>query len=174
MDAILHTIKRTHKKCCNTGSRKIDISKKNELLFEVTDNSKILYSKIGRQDNYLAAFFEGLNYCEIMWFFPAPHIDPVLLYDFPEVDNISVPMDNYMVVYACEDRIKGKKAEAIREFAKRENKKILSLGFYQPFCDEYVLASPLKVLATDTIHGTVFSIKYQKKFGSIIRESNRQ
>lgn len=116
-------------------------------------------------------------------FSPASHIDPVLLYDFPEVDDISVPMENYMVVYAYADRIKGKEAEAIREFAKRENKKILSLGFYQPFCDEYVLVSPLEVLAyikyadyviTDTFHGTVFSIKYQKKFGTIIRDSNRQ
>ena len=116
-------------------------------------------------------------------FLPVSHIDPVLLYDFPEVDNISVPMQNYIVVYAYADRIKGKEAEVIREFAKRENKKILSLGFCQPFCDEYVLASPLEVLAyirhadyviTDTFHGTVFSIKYQKKFGTIIRESNRQ
>lgn len=116
-------------------------------------------------------------------FSPASHIDPVLLYDFPEVDDISVPMENYMVVYAYADRIKGKEAETIREFAKRENKEILSLGFYQPFCDEYVLASPLEVLAyikhadyviTDTFHGTVFSIKYQKKFGTIIRDSNRQ
>lgn len=116
-------------------------------------------------------------------FSPAAHIDPVMLYDFPEVDNISVPIENYMVVYAYADRIKGKEAEAIREFAKRENKKILSLGFYQPFCDEYELASPLEVLAyikhadyviTDTFHGTVFSIKYQKKFGTIIRDSNRQ
>ena len=45
------------------------------------------------------------------------------------------------------------------------------------------MASPLEVLAyirhadyviTDTFHGTVFSIKYQKKFGTIIRDSNRQ
>ena len=116
-------------------------------------------------------------------FSPTSHIDPVLLYDFPEVDSISVPMDNYIVVYAYADRIRGKEAKVIREFAKRENKKILSLGFYQPFCDEYVLASPLEVLAyikhadyviTDTFHGTVFSIKYQKKFGTIIRDSNRQ
>lgn len=116
-------------------------------------------------------------------FSPTSHIDPVLLYDFPEVNSISVSMDNYIVVYAYADRIRGKEAEAIREFAKRENKKILSLGFYQPFCDEYVLASPLEVLAyikhadyviTDTFHGTVFSIKYQKKFGTIIRDSNQQ
>lgn len=114
---------------------------------------------------------------------PQCHIDPVLLYDFPEVDDISVSLKNYIVVYAYADRIKGEEAEAIRRFAEQENKKILSLGFYQPFCDEYILASPLEVLAyikhadyiiTDTFHGTVFSIKYQKKFGTIIRDSNRQ
>lgn len=41
---------------------KLTFRKENEFLFEVTDNNKTLYSKIGRQDNYLAAFFEGLNY----------------------------------------------------------------------------------------------------------------
>ena len=116
-------------------------------------------------------------------FSPISHIDPVLLYDFSEVEEISIPMDNYIVVYAYADRINGKEADAIREFAKQENKKILSLGFYQPFCDQYVLASPLEVLAyikhadyiiTDTFHGTVFSIKYQKNFGTIIRNSNKQ
>lgn len=114
---------------------------------------------------------------------PTCHIDPVLLYDFPEVEDISVPMEDYIVVYAYAGRINGKEAEIIRQFAKREGKKVLSLGFYQPFCDEYVLASPLEVLAyikhadyviTDTFHGTVFSIKYQKKFGTIIRDSNQQ
>lgn len=39
-------------------------------------------------------------------FSPVSHIDPVLLYDFPEVDSISIPMDNYIVVYAYADRIK--------------------------------------------------------------------
>ena len=36
--------------------------KDNEYIFEVTDNNKIVYSETGRQDNYLAAFLEGLNY----------------------------------------------------------------------------------------------------------------
>lgn len=116
-------------------------------------------------------------------FIPESHIDPVLLYDFPEVNKIPISMKDYIVVYAYADRIKGKEAEAIRKFAKQENKKILSLGFYQPFCDQYILASPLEVLAyiknanyviTDTFHGTIFSIKYQKNFGTIIRDSNQQ
>ena len=46
---------------------------------------------------------------------PQCHIDPVLLYDFPEVDDISVSLKNYIVVYAYADRIKGEEAEAIFE-----------------------------------------------------------
>lgn len=111
------------------------------------------------------------------------HIDPVLLYDFPEVNEILVPLHDYIVVYAYAGRIEDAEAEEIRRFAIKHKKKILSLGFYQPFCDEYVLASPLEVLAyiknadyvvTDTFHGSVFSIKYQVPFATIIRESNQQ
>lgn len=111
------------------------------------------------------------------------HIDPVLLYDFPEAQTISVDLKDYIVVYAYAGRINDQEAKAIRRFAEKKNKKLLSLGFWQTFCDDYVLASPLEVLAyirhadyviTDTFHGSVFSIKYQKQFGAIVRDSNRQ
>lgn len=114
---------------------------------------------------------------------PFKHIDPVLLYDFSEVDSISIDIKEYIVVYAYADRITDEEAKAIQTFAKKKNKKILTLGFYQPFCDEYVLAKPLEVLAyikhadyviTDTFHGTIFSIKYQTPFATLVRESNQQ
>lgn len=114
---------------------------------------------------------------------PAQHIDPVLLYDFPEVAEINVMMRDYMVVYAYAGRIRDVEANAICAFARKYNKKILCLGICQPFCDEYILASPLEVLAyikhadyvvTDTFHGTVFSIKYQTPFATIVRDSNQQ
>lgn len=111
------------------------------------------------------------------------HIDPVLLYDFPEVEEIAIPLRDYIVVYAYAGRIRDTEAEEIIRFARKHKKRILCLGFYQPFCDEYILASPLEVLAyikhadyvvTDTFHGSVFSIKYQVPFATIIRESNKQ
>ncbi len=114
---------------------------------------------------------------------PEQHIDPVLLYDFPEVDNIPIEKKDYIVVYAYADRLSATECEAVRAFARKHNKKILSLGFCQPFCDEFVLATPLEVLAyvkhadyviTDTFHGTVFSIKYGKRFATMVRDSNRQ
>jgi hypothetical protein len=92
-------------------------------------------------------------------------------------------MHDYMVVYAYAGRIKEEEAEEIRNFAKKYHKKILSLGFYQPFADEFVMASPIEALAyikhadyvvTDTFHGTVFSIKYQVPFATIVRDSNHQ
>lgn len=110
------------------------------------------------------------------------HIDPVLLYPFDEVSSIDIGLNNYIVVYAYAGRISDEEAKAIRRFADEQNKRIVTLGYYQPFCDEYILASPMEVLAyirnadfviTDTFHGTVFSIKYQKRFGAIIRRSNR-
>ena len=116
-------------------------------------------------------------------FKPERHIDPVLLYNFLEVDDIDISLKDYIIVYAYADRIQEEEATAIRKFAKKKGKKVLSLGFYQPFCDEYVLASPFETLAyvknadyiiTDTFHGTVFSIKYQIPFATIIRESNQQ
>lgn len=114
---------------------------------------------------------------------PIKNIDPVLLYEFQEINDINIDKDNYIIVYAYAGRISDKEANEIRRFAENNNKKILCLGFYQPFCDEYVLASPLEVLAyiknadyviTDTFHGTVFSIKYQVPFATIIRNSNKE
>lgn len=110
------------------------------------------------------------------------HIDPVLLYPFEEVEDYRIPMCDYIIVYAYSGRITDEESRAIRKFADEQNKRIITLGYYQPFCDDFVLASPLEVLAyiknadyviTDTFHGTVFSIKYGKQFGTIIRDSNR-
>lgn len=111
------------------------------------------------------------------------NIDPVLLYDFPEVESIPVDLKDYIIVYAYAGRIQDEEAAVIQKFARARNKKLISLGYWQTFCDDYILASPLEVLAyirnadyviTDTFHGSVFSIKYQKKFGTIVRDSNRQ
>ena len=54
---------------------------------------------------------------------------------------------------------------------------------YQSWCDKQILCTPFELLVyfknadyviTDTFHGTVFSIKYNKKFVTIVRDSNKQ
>ena len=111
------------------------------------------------------------------------NIDPVLLYEFDEVNDINIALDDYLIVYAYAGRINEYEEKEIIKFAKERKLKILTVGFYQPYSDLYILANPLEVLAyfkkakyviTDTFHGTVFSIKYQIPFGTIIRSSNNQ
>lgn len=61
--------------------------------------------------------------------------------------------------------------------------KIICVGCYQNFCDEYVFASPFEVLGyfknaeciiTSTFHGTVMSIKYNKPFVTVVKQYNSQ
>lgn len=112
------------------------------------------------------------------------HIDPVLLYDFgSEMSDVNIDLTDYIILYSYCDRFSEEEAAAAREFARQKNKKLISLGFWQPCCDDYVSASPFEVLAyfskadcviTDTFHGTVLAIKYNKPFVSFVRESNSE
>lgn len=114
---------------------------------------------------------------------PYYHIDPVLLYDFAEEVPNSVPMKDYIIFYAYCERFSEEEGKAARDYAHKHGKKLISLGFWQSCCDEYVKATPFEVLAyfknadcviTDTFHGTIMSVKYNKKFAFLSRESNKQ
>ena len=92
-------------------------------------------------------------------------------------------MKNYVIVYAYSGRINDEEAKVIQDFAHKINKKTLSIGVRQAFTDEYICVDPFTMLAyfknadyvvTDTFHGTVFSIKYQIPFATIIRETNKE
>ena len=114
---------------------------------------------------------------------PAKHIDPVLMFDY---DKYAVPCSerDYIVIYTYPNRIKEKREiDAIRSFAHKHNKKIISIGFYFPWADKTVIPTPFEVLGyikcadyiiTDTFHGTVMSIKMNRPFATLIRSSNKQ
>jgi hypothetical protein len=117
---------------------------------------------------------------------PLMHLDPVLVYDFRnEINKCDINLKDYIVIYTYPNRIKDKnEIQAIRNFAAKNNKKLVSIYCCYPWCDTVLLPqSPFHVLAyfknadyvvTDTFHGTIFSIINKKKFGTIIRESNKQ
>lgn len=109
------------------------------------------------------------------------NIDPVLLYDFHDVELKRPEEQDYILVYAYDMRISPEEGKQIREFAKKHNKKILCVNFYQDFADVCKLVHPLQVLAyfkyadyvvTDTFHGAIMSMKYHKQFGVYVRKSN--
>lgn len=110
---------------------------------------------------------------------PYYHVDPVFLYDYEEEMPKSVPDSNYIVVYAYWDRISQKEAKAIVQFAKKTGKKIVTLCGMQSYMGKFAPANPFEVLSyvknadyviTDTFHGSVFSIKFNKKFATIVRK----
>lgn len=114
---------------------------------------------------------------------PTINIDPVLMFDYsPYIKPIN--KKNYIIIYTYPNRIKDKKEiAAIRTFARKYNKKIISIGFYFSWCDEIVIPDPFEVLGymkeadfiiTDTFHGTVMSLKFNKKFATLVRPTNKQ
>lgn len=114
---------------------------------------------------------------------PYMHIDPVLMFDYlPYVREVG--RKDYMIVYTYPNRIKDiNEINAIKNFAKKHGKKLISIGFYFPWCDETVIPDPFEVLGyikgadyvvTDTFHGSVMSLKFNKSFAALVRSSNSQ
>lgn len=114
---------------------------------------------------------------------PSYNVDPVLMFDYQMYAKEPKEKD-YIIVYSYPNRIKGKEEiEAIKRFAKEKGKKLISICFYFPWCDETVIPHPFEVLGymknasfiiTDTFHGCVMSIKFNKQFVALVRDSNKQ
>lgn len=115
---------------------------------------------------------------------PLINIDPVFLSTYKERIPTNIKDKNYILIYGYDERICEQEIiTVVKKFAKQHNKKIIALGMAQSWCDSTIVPDPFELLAyfenadyivTDTFHGTVFSIKYQKQFVTIIRESNQE
>ncbi len=113
---------------------------------------------------------------------PLIHLDPVFISDYDEnIVNCKFKKP-YLLVYAYSNRITDKKEiKAIKNYAKKNKLEILCVGMQQRWCKNNITASAFELLGyvknatcivTDTFHGTVFSIKYNKRFVSLVRDSN--
>ncbi|KMQ52674.1 hypothetical protein CHISP_0443 [Chitinispirillum alkaliphilum] len=113
---------------------------------------------------------------------PLLHLDPVLVYDYH--DYLSPVNENeYIILYAYPGRMSEEEKEQIVDFSNQKQKKLLSIGCFYPWCDEVLFpTTPFEVLSyfnsadyiiTDTFHGTIFSLKYNKNFCTFVRDSNR-
>ncbi len=115
---------------------------------------------------------------------PEMHVDPVFIYDYTPYVPTKKRNANYIIVYSYPGRISAKdEIDVIKTFAKKKGLSLISIGHYFSWCDETVVPTPFEVLAyfrdaayivTDTFHGSVFSIKYNKNFCTIVRDMNRQ
>lgn len=115
---------------------------------------------------------------------PEINVDPVFLLDYSPYIQLPKRTKPYLLVYAYGNRINDEnEIRAIKKYAKDNNLEIICVGMQQRWCSKNIAANAFELLGyvkkaecvvTDTFHGTVFSIKYNKKFISIIRQSNKQ
>lgn len=114
------------------------------------------------------------------------NIDPVLLYGFDKEKcdwDTGVWSKNrpYILVYSYHSHMDTQnEVKSIQDFAKKNGLEIVSCGYYHPWCDKNINASPKEFLEmfnnaryviTDTFHGTVFSLICKKQFVTIIRDN---
>lgn len=114
---------------------------------------------------------------------PKMNFDPVLVYEWPEIGAANPLNDGYIIVYSYRNRISTAEKIKILDFAKSNNKKLLSLYEYCEWCDKNIIPkNPFEVLTyfkfadyivTDTFHGTIFSVINKKPFCTIVRSSNK-
>lgn len=114
---------------------------------------------------------------------PVMHVDPVFISNFDQFIPQPKQRKPYMLVYAYENRIQDEaEIAAIKQYAKKNKLEILCVGMQQRWCKNNIPASGFELLSyvkgaqcivTDTFHGTVFSMKYNKRFLSLVRDSNR-
>lgn len=114
------------------------------------------------------------------------NIDPVLLYGFDrekkEWNDKGWKNENYVLIYSYQSNLnKGKEVKYIKKFAKDNNLKIISVGYFHAWCDKNINADPrefvelfsnAKYVITDTFHGLVFSIIMNKQFALIVRNNS--
>ena len=139
--------------------------------------------------NFSAVSVRDLNSYECVKFLtgkaPQVHLDPVLIYDFEKEQKkySKLKFNHYIAIYCYDNGIKDDKSiKIIKKFAKERNLKIVSLGFYTRWSDYNLICSPFELLAyfknadyviTDTFHGSVISIKQNRKFVTLVRQHNK-
>lgn len=113
-------------------------------------------------------------------------IDPVLLYGFSdEAKKWGKPGDfgkPYILIYSYSFNMDSRsEVAAIRKLANDLGCVLVSVGYWHPWCDFNVNADPeqfvrlfadASYVITDTFHGTVFSLIFEKQFRTIIRKNS--
>lgn len=160
--------------CGSTNVERLKSHNKHDEISELLNK----FNHISVRDENSKHFVRTLSNIE-----PQNHLDPVLIYDFKNdiIDNVKIK--DYIIIYAYSFNLSNEESKYIKEFAKRHNKKIVSIGTYQSCADIYIPAHPLEVLPyfekadfviTNTFHGTIFSIKSHTPFVTQIKDYNTQ
>lgn len=125
---------------------------------------------ISVRDNHSKQILEELSNKEIDLV-----LDPTMLFDAEFYNTLEAPINdhNYILVYSYSNHFNEEQIKNIKEFAVMKNLPLISVNHKMEWCDKSVPVSPFEFLAyynnanyviTDTFHGTIFSIIYNKHF----------
>lgn len=112
-------------------------------------------------------------------------IDPVMLYGFRKErvqwNDIVEKRSPYMLIYSYTYNMDAtNEIKTIKAFAENRGLRIISVGYIHLWCDENINADPMEFVElfknaeyviTDTFHGTVFSLTFNKQFSVIVRNN---
>lgn len=153
------------------------IEKVPERYFEYLQNALNRVNEISVRDENTANFVRKLINKE-----PQFNLDPVLMYDYSNEIKECKYKKKYLLVYSYTNRINTKsEINAIIKFARERNLTIIGAGVFQYWCDKNIVVTPFELLGffknaeyviTDTFHGAVISIKYNRQFIAFVRKSN--
>ena len=110
-------------------------------------------------------------------------IDPTMLLDVDYYKNIMPECEDkdFIFVYMFDELTQEAKS-TIKQFAKEKGKKIITVAPYISWTDKTIYNSPYEILSyfynadyviTDTFHGNIFSIIFNKQYVSIERDKNK-
>lgn len=102
-------------------------------------------------------------------------VDPTLLPERSYYEGIleETEQTDYILVYSYGTRLKSSIIKQMKEYAREHKLRLISVLSYFPWCDENVSCSikeflglirDAKVVFTDTFHGTIFSVIFEKEF----------
>lgn len=113
---------------------------------------------------------------------PVINLDPVLVYDF-DLPEIELPPKDYVILYTYASRpYTPTEKQQILDFCSKNGKKLVAFYGAQDWIPNKIKANPFELLfyfknadfiITDTFHGAVFSIKYNKNFVCRVRPDNK-
>lgn len=117
---------------------------------------------------------------------PSLVCDPVILYGYEnEISRAKKQTkEKYILLYSYDKNSnKISEIQSLKNFAKRHNYKLYSVGYYHKWCDKNIVVNPLDLLAyfkyaefiiTDTFHGCVLSIVCNKQFAAKLRNNSNK
>lgn len=158
--------------------------------FGYTTYEKIKQENIASQLSKWLGEFEQIsvrdnNSCQIVEKLtgrkPALHLDPVLISEY-SIPTVVPDEEKYAILYTYKSRhYSEREKEEIRSFCRKNDLVLVSIGNAQDWVDKKIMLSPLEMLGyfqkanfviTDTFHGTVFSVKTNRRFATMIRDDN--